>query len=236
MRLFVIIFCFLPCLLFGQFYEIGDELNVNARSGLNVRNAPGVEGTKVGFLEYGQKVKVISTEFIKQRDTFDNLDGGWVEIEKGGTSGFVFDGFLTKLPIINFKIKPREDKGICLFESLDRYIESNFEIRDTTHYYNGADGEGDHGMRIMGLENFGQFIKHTYWESFESELQLEKVREGESLHLIKSLFESCDLLTEDIEKQLTPRTYIQLYKGEFEVNLIMRWTKKRFFFSIAGGS
>jgi len=87
----------------------------------------------------------------------------------------------------------------------------------------------------MDLENFGQFIKHTYWESFESELQLEKVRKGESFHLIKSLFESCDLLTEEIEEKLTPRTYIELYKGEFEMDLKMRWTKKRFFFSIAGG-
>ena len=236
MRWFFVIFSLIPCLAFGQTYQVGDNLNVNARSGLNVRNVPGVQGSQIGFLEYGQKVKVISKEFINQRDTFDNLDGGWIEIEMGEVKGYVFDGYLTKLPILDFQLKnDNEDRGICLFQSMDKYVESNFEINDTTNYYNGSDGEGDHGMNIMELNNFGQFIKHTYWESFESELQLEKVSEGEALNLVKSIFESCDLLTKKIEQDLKSSSYLRLFKGEFEVGLKMKWTERRFYFSISGG-
>lgn len=229
----------LPGFVFGQFYEIGDNLNVNARSGLNVRSTPAINGSKVGFLEYGQRVEVISKEYLTKRDTFENLDGGWVEIESEGIRGFVFDGFLTKLPILNYKMNPKnEEKGVCLFNSMNRYIKNNFVAIDTTNYYNGADGEGSHGMKIINLRDHGQFIKHSYWESFGDEFQIEKVRKVESFLFVKSLFESCNLWTKEIEEKLIihiHHTYIELFRGEFEVSLGARWTEDRFYFSIEGG-
>jgi len=232
MRLFVIIFCFLPCLLFGQFYEIGDELNVNARSGLNVRNAPGVEGTKVGFLEYGQKVKVISTEFIKQRDTFDNLDGGWVEVEKGKIRGFVFDGFLAKLPVVKID-SINTHWSYCLPDEMKGYVFDNFDDVTESNYNNGSDGEGAHEMKIFTSKGNYQFIEHGYTDCLASEIQIPNIRRSEGVLLVKSFFKNCNLLTKEIERKIEKGGRQIVLEDDTTGILQLTWLGERMFFVMA---
>ncbi|MFT7158328.1 MAG: hypothetical protein ACI8Q1_003357 [Parvicella sp.] len=55
------------------------------KSELNMRTGPGTEFAKIEVLSKGEEVKVV-----------EELDDGWVEIEKGGYRGYVSKDYLTK--------------------------------------------------------------------------------------------------------------------------------------------
>ena len=55
------------------------------KSELNMRTGPGTEFAKIEVLSKGEKVKVV-----------EELEGGWVEIEKDGYRGYVSKDYLTK--------------------------------------------------------------------------------------------------------------------------------------------
>jgi len=232
MRLVIIILFFCPCWLLGQFYEVGDELNVNARSGVNVRNTPGVGGKKVGFLEYGQKVKVISKEFINQRDTFDNLDGAWVEIEKGKMKGFVFDGFLTKLPVV--KIGSQNNHwSFCLFDEMKGYKSDNFENITETNYQNANGGEGAHEMKIFTSKRNYQFIEHGYTDCLASEFQIPNLRRSEGILFVKSFFKNCNVLTKEVERKIEKGGRQIVFEDDTTGILTLNWLGHRMFFVLA---
>ncbi len=232
MRIFIIIFCFLPCLLFGQNYQVENELNVNARSGLNMKNTPGVEGSKIGFLEYGEKVKVISKEFTSQRDTFDNLDGGWVEIEKGKISGYVFDGYLTKLPVVKIDSKDTH-WSICLFDEMNKYATNNFKNAPETTYDNGNDGEGAHSMKILTSIKGYQYVEHGYTDCIAREFQIPNLRQPEGILFVKSFFKNCNLLSVEIENKIEKGGRQILFEDDTTGILNLKWLENRMFFIIA---
>ena len=219
-------------LLFGQFYEVGDNLNVNARSGLNVRDEPGVEGSKVGFLEYGQKVKVSSKEFISKRDTFDNLEGGWIEIETGAMKGYVFDGFLTKLPMV--KIDSQNTHwSTCLFEQIEAYARGNFSNITKSNYDNGSDGEGAHSFTIFTSDKNYQFVEHGYTDCIARELQIPNLRRSEGILLVKSFFQNCNLLDDEIERKIEKGGRQIIFQDDTTCILNLKWVGNRMYFVIA---
>lgn len=61
-RFWLISYLFLiPSFLTAQFfYHPGDSLHVWAKSGLNVRNSPNLEGKKLGKLPYGAAIEVLN--------------------------------------------------------------------------------------------------------------------------------------------------------------------------------
>ena len=82
-------------------YSEGDELFVLATSGLRMREAP-VDGSSVVSIPYGAKVKVLKVVEIESREefrrTYDGISGTWPKVEYKGKVGYVFDGFLCRLP------------------------------------------------------------------------------------------------------------------------------------------
>lgn len=75
--------------------ETKDFRYVNAREGLRVRKAPGLDAEKVGFLENREKVEVISE--TKMTMQIGMLYSSWVEIKtESGLTGFVYGGYLEK--------------------------------------------------------------------------------------------------------------------------------------------
>lgn len=89
----------------SQFYENGkviDNMYVNSKEGLRVRDKPGLTGTnKIASLPHGVMVKIVS---IGQEDSIDDLYAPWVEIlipsylwkSDKPEYGWIYGGYLTK--------------------------------------------------------------------------------------------------------------------------------------------
>lgn len=98
-------------------FKEGETLNVWAASGLNMRDKPDAKAAKVSTIPYGAKVFVqpnIGLKIPFEVEEFKGfmVKGYWLLVKYGNTEGFVFDGFLSRLPAP----KPREqDIGIEIY-------------------------------------------------------------------------------------------------------------------------
>ena len=101
-------------------FKEGETINVWAASGLNMRDKPDAKGQKLATIPYGAKVLVQTNIGVKvpfEIEEFKGftVKGYWLLVKYGNTEGFVFDGFLSRLPIPkNTKsTKPDEPSGIA---------------------------------------------------------------------------------------------------------------------------
>ncbi len=85
-----------------QNYEDGDVLTVVANSGLRLRINPQMTSPTIKVLEHGTPVTVIKVNGYEgaYTDRFQWMDGSWVKVKSGHLSGWLFDGFLTTLPVV----------------------------------------------------------------------------------------------------------------------------------------
>ena len=111
----------------GAIDDLSEVYFVNAKSGLNVRDNNSLDGNKINGLPYGSLVYLQGKDFKKFKiqdlgklSVYDTdpitgekkqIDGNWVELvsmnyetsyNKNITSGYAFDGFLTKVKTDSF--------------------------------------------------------------------------------------------------------------------------------------
>jgi hypothetical protein len=79
-----------------QSYTSGQQLNVLATSGMNLRDAS--KGTVLQKIPYGARIKTLQAKSTTNPETIEGIQGNWVKVEYNGATGFVFDGFLSTLP------------------------------------------------------------------------------------------------------------------------------------------
>ncbi|MGH7452937.1 MAG: WG repeat-containing protein, partial [bacterium] len=96
----------------GIFYRAGDTLNVLSRSGLELKQASNPDSRTLSVVPYGEQV-VVENNSVKVEFEMEGIAGHWVLAKFGNVSGFIFDGFLSKLPA------PPDD---C--SSLESYVEA----------------------------------------------------------------------------------------------------------------
>ncbi len=77
-----------------------ETVYITAPSGLTLREAPNVNSRIVDVIPFGESVNVIieDDEFEKV-ERIDWIDGQWIKVEFEGMSGYVFDGFVSSLPV-----------------------------------------------------------------------------------------------------------------------------------------
>ena len=84
-------------------FKDGETLNVWATAGLNMRDKPDVKAAKIAAIPYGAKVVVqpnIGVKIPFEVEEFKGfiVKGLWLLVKYGDKEGFVFDGFLSRLP------------------------------------------------------------------------------------------------------------------------------------------
>ncbi len=79
----------------------GDTLHVLAVSGLNLRATPEPAGKVIATVPYGGRVSVL--EVTAREHLAENIKGRWIRARAGGKEGYVFDGFLSRLPAPDIK-------------------------------------------------------------------------------------------------------------------------------------
>ena len=141
MKIIQVLILMLLCLDFqsvnaNSTYDWGDTLHVWATSGLNMREGPGTDFPKMKKLEYGDKVQVIddylrstplSLTVIKKskKNAAFVMKGHWVRVIIGSQEGYVFDGYLSRLPVM--KIKKNNNDGFWA-ESFNDYAKREFGV------------------------------------------------------------------------------------------------------------
>ena len=122
---------------YGAIDDLSGVYFVNAKSGLNVRDNNSFDGNKVGGLTYGSLVylakenqgELTITDTDPITDEKKQIDGNWVELvsmnyetsfNKNITSGYAFDGFLTKVKTDSFDyFKFLETENRVLYSELE---------------------------------------------------------------------------------------------------------------------
>ncbi len=88
----------------SQRYKAGDKLTAFALNGLTLRDKPDQKGAKLGNVPLGAIVTVTAEDIFKvpfevtEKDNI-KLKGYWVKINTNNKEGYVFDGFLSRLPV-----------------------------------------------------------------------------------------------------------------------------------------
>ena len=110
---------------FSNDFSADDTLNVFALSGLKLRSAPSVHSSVLEILQYGDQVKVVSTLDFEKKWQIGWVKGHWIKVDFYGLEGFLFDGYLSPLPVplVCLQGDLQEAK---LPELLNAYIQSSF--------------------------------------------------------------------------------------------------------------
>jgi Bacterial SH3 domain len=106
-------------------FKEGETINVWAESGLNMRDKPDAKAQKLMTIPFGAKVTVQANIGIKipfQVEIFKGFDvkGFWLLVKYNNTEGFVFDGFLSRLPTPI--VKTKKSKNISQSDLLESYL------------------------------------------------------------------------------------------------------------------
>ncbi|MBX2817613.1 MAG: SH3 domain-containing protein [Saprospiraceae bacterium] len=110
-------------------YTEGEVLNVFAASGLKLRAEPHRSSPVLDIVQYGDQVKVLNTfEFAEDlQERIDWIDGHWILVEFGGQAGYLFDGYLSSMPLPASRDELVLD-GYSFAYALGQYMEQHFEI------------------------------------------------------------------------------------------------------------
>ncbi|MEO0340516.1 MAG: SH3 domain-containing protein [Bacteroidota bacterium] len=107
---------------------------VLAKSGLRLRAAADLDSQKKATIPFGAKVELI--EAASAADMLvDNLPGGMAKVQYGDLTGFVFDGYLCKMPVRqkiendlnSYKEWSRGKGAYVLFENCERDYDGYYQ-------------------------------------------------------------------------------------------------------------
>lgn len=117
-------------------YSTGDYLYNWAISGLNMRTKPDAKSSKIINISFGEKVKIVDDQpysypfrytMVKSKNPDSTvqweIDGHWVKVEYLDQVGYVFDGYLSKLPVMT---NAPEHNPYLSLELIKEYGEKNW--------------------------------------------------------------------------------------------------------------
>ena len=200
MKIKILFFLYLLsiCDLISQNYSIGDTLFSVSLNGLNLREVPIEDSKKLKMLQTGEKIIILDNK-VAISDSIFGFKGNWVKIRSidQNIDGFVFDAFISKYPVLSkykiineLKSSKWETGGLYEFmtEYLEEYSLKAFSNTDCiVEYDNGLTDQGGHSMVIRKLKSGDNLIKHMYYESYATELELNNARISEVYYLILNL-------------------------------------------------
>lgn len=165
----------------------GQQLNVVAPSGLSLRDAPSKLGKILDVIDFGEEVTVVnSSEVVCQSEKIDWVEGEWILVDHQGQLGFMFDGFLTNLPLpeYEFEIAYNDMDIIHSLESWVNYhydmsltadtLIENDEVYKTVHYF-------ENNQKLIKTDELGYFRMDVY---------LSDIRIMDAYHLLLNMLPS----------------------------------------------
>jgi hypothetical protein len=193
-------------------FKIGDKANVWNTEGLALKQQAGVTSKNILVIPYGQSVTIINdarpsspgSEKIDFYGGIYKLKGSWVKVAYKGRQGYVFDGYLSKMPPLK-----KSEHGSS--ESDEDYLKRIYGVRGvkrikgrdgyektTTHYRNGNtsistffDGCFDTELYIKGI-NYREAILLLEAGYSDGNAPIEDLKIKELKGMVKVSYSFCD--------------------------------------------
>ena len=180
-------------------YLQGETLNVFATSGLKLRTAANLKSDVVTVIPYGEAVTVLNHFDLAtaKQQRIDWIDGLWIYVGYGNFEGYVFDGYLSRLPI------PDDASQFCddcyeLVNPLNNYLDAHFRVQSIL----GASPEAEPTFTYEYLLEESLIVKRKSGETWWGiELEMLNYRMPEALNLLRSMLLS-DVDKDDFEDSL----------------------------------
>jgi len=147
------------------FFSNNETVYVTAPSGLTLREAPNVNARIIEIIPFGESISVVIEESVEmESQRIDWIDGQWIKVSFEGEEGFVFDGFLSHLPVpvLDFELVDSDLNFTYAFHSWMDYRFTEVLAPDT----------------IQREDEFVRVIHH-----FESDQQLIE-RDGATFYMV----------------------------------------------------
>lgn len=163
-------------------YEVGDTLNVMSTNGLNVRRGPSINSEKIHKIEYQDKVVVTDVFGWSHKQVIGHLNGHWIKVSMDGREGYIFDSYLTKLPIP--ESEPPVRCGYDFSYSFMHYCSNQIG-------FVGDKIQTDHPKSWkVPLSNADTLFHHQYYEGASYELVSSNLRIEEAHALLRAMVEN----------------------------------------------
>jgi len=154
--------------------------NVLAISGLKLRVTPELSGQLIKVIPFGESITVIEATNISQ--TIEWMQGEWLKVAYQGLEGYVFDGFISKLPVPNLDFELTQE-DLDLTYPLLAWAEYHFDPIS-----NPDTIEGDkYYTLVQHLEN-GIWLKREDSDyHFKATIILPDTKISEAYNLLRSM-------------------------------------------------
>ncbi len=187
-------------------YQVGDRLFVTANSGVNLRVSPSTKGKILKGVGFNSSI-LIEDQFDyspKYEDEIDGKKGHWIKVRSGNQVGYLFDGFLCKLP------SPKHVHSTSIIEVLRKYaLEQLTPIQPTVSYVQ-LGKNADYSMHITNLNHRCQLVETEYCDSLEIELVIRSLQLKDIKYLVETLFLSYISASANVENELAKSDEIEL--------------------------
>jgi len=169
----------------GPRFIEGSQLFVMANSGLTLRMEPNLNSESLGVVDFGESVEVLNQpDSINNFEKLNWVEGKWIFVEHDGVTGYMFDGYLSDLPmpIYEFEkcqldldlIYPLESwTDVNLGESTSDTVEAGTLKKVTDRYVGGE-----------------QLVRSHKNDDYKLELYLNDIRLMDAYHLLQSMIDS----------------------------------------------
>lgn len=175
-------------------YKPGDRLNAWLIDGVKIYARPNQKSKAIATIPYGQQVTVVAGAGQADSQTMQIatmatpkpyvVKGYWVKLRSAGKEGYVFDGYLSKMP--NLKIKTNGA------EEVSAYMQRNFGLLKITKR---TGKKGDKTIS-RSFKNGNILIEEQYDGCFTDNITLKNISYREALLFVKAYSYKADAISE----------------------------------------
>ncbi len=174
---------------FGYERHTGESLIVHAIDGLKLRLEPSFQSRVITVLDYGEVLTQLGEVPGSELFSVGYTTGKWIHVDMNGLDGYVFDGFVSSLPIP--EVLPHTEYLIAV---LEQYANLNFNLLSTDTIARSS--EMDERFHVKYRFNFEDNIRmqhDSYWEYESVKLEFPNIRIMDAYLLVKALLIVSDL-------------------------------------------
>lgn len=153
-----------------------------AKPNLNIRKEPNENSPKIGSVEFGKIVTVISKEKVPAK--INNTNGFWVKIEYKGLTGWVFDSYLSKelhsFYLVDKIIKTEKSPSNSYFyilKSIDAYEEKCDEEFNSNYCFFVISDEKNLHTQVF------EKTYPLYWDKNDNLIGISKYSDGDYIQI-----------------------------------------------------
>lgn len=169
----------------GPGFAEGAQLYVMANSGLTLRVEPSLDSESLGVVEFGSSVQVLNQpDSIQKTEVFNWVKGKWIFVEYDGVNGYMFDGYLSALPIPVYEFE-RCQMDLDLVYPLESWADVNLGEKNSKTIEAGL-------LKKVTNEYIGgeKMVRSQKNDNFKLELYLTEVRLMDAYHLLQSMIDA----------------------------------------------